>query len=801
MNNLQNASTDINTSSTDSSNLGVISDSTGGTTTFIQDSLAESYTFPSVSDLDSDLIKAQVITKTQDIKEFLKRPIVLRQGAITTSSSGVIHAIDLPYEALHNTVYTPKVMGFLCFRATTVVTLQVNASRFCQGRLMMAFIPQAQVVGVMPGNRLLNLMTQTSLPNVQLDLATQREATLRIPFVNPKLYYDLTTGNGPIGAVYMLVYAPMFKGTGSTDPDYTIWVHFEDVELEVPAVPGNYLLQSGFAKSVKMKNQTDKELGKDSSALSSSNLSLVVGTVQKLIPSLSSFSMRPSWVLNTLGNVCKAFGFSNPTNEARPEVFRPSKTTFQSHSDRGNNADKLSYFSSNKVETLVGIGGTDQDEASISYIASKYAVWSSFQMVTTNVAGTSLAFIDIKANTFRSLLLSVSDGTSTWNYRTYTPIGYLMHYFLYWRGSIKLKLHFVKTEFHSGKILIYWKPTPNIPAPTTPTLNETNYLLRDIVDLSICVEYEFIVPFSNNSPWMHGEEVLGRVGFLVLNPLQAPDTVNNSIQIYVEVCGGDDFEVACPSPQNTQYQNMPLVVSNAAFVSQSGATDKRSVIGGSNVPNNQMTSTRFCIGESVRSVYSIIKRHNICLPFNLPKLTVGNVFRPFDVTYMGRGWNQADFSIPFLISDTFSSFACAYAYSRGSAGIRVVDASDTNKYVYQIIVDIRTVRPFYSPTASVTGIWHHTLTSSDRSDNAGGYEVLLPMYNELPMFLNRPNTCNIDPDFCPPDDEYQSKFALQVMATGEVPLEGVVSGRVFRFVGDDYQLGMFLGFPPIYSLN
>jgi len=58
--------------------------------------------------------------------------------------------------------------------------------------------------------------------------------TMKIPYIHPRLAFDLSNGYGHHGAFGLFVYAPLLYGTGTTTVDYTIWVSFEDVQLSTP---------------------------------------------------------------------------------------------------------------------------------------------------------------------------------------------------------------------------------------------------------------------------------------------------------------------------------------------------------------------------------------------------------------------------------------------------------------------------------------------------------------------------------------------------------------------------------------
>lgn len=242
----------------------------------------------------------------QDIKTILRRPIRLRSGVLSSASTGLLHFCALPSEMLASTMYAEKVKGFLSFRARMMITLQVNANRFSQGRLILGYMPAATIKNAYPYNRLLNLQQVTALPHVELDIGTKSSCSIDIPFVNNLLYYDLSTSAAnatDCGAFFVYVYSPYDPGSG-TNADYTVWANFEDIDISIPA----YKFQMGYS------NMSDKEL---KAAGKVTRFSSYVGSATSIlkdsdIPLISSIAGVANWFTDIVGNVAYAFGWSKP---------------------------------------------------------------------------------------------------------------------------------------------------------------------------------------------------------------------------------------------------------------------------------------------------------------------------------------------------------------------------------------------------------------------------------------------------------------------------------------------------------
>jgi hypothetical protein len=72
--------------------------------------------------------------------------------------------------------------------------------------------------------------------HVEVDLNTDTEVILRIPYINhyvaePVAAISLNTYLGEVGAIYLRPYVPFASAAGSTVAPYTVWVNLENVEL------------------------------------------------------------------------------------------------------------------------------------------------------------------------------------------------------------------------------------------------------------------------------------------------------------------------------------------------------------------------------------------------------------------------------------------------------------------------------------------------------------------------------------------------------------------------------------------
>ena len=151
-------------------------------------------------DLPSNYLSLVNDTREHSIISFLQRPIRLATFAWTTSSiaSASLYTASLPADLIATPVIKEKLAGFLGLRATVKVRVQVNAQRFQQGRLILCYFPmETQFALIQPGRAdktFSKLVGVTQLPHVDLDISSDTEMTLEIPFTMPVSFYDLHQG-------------------------------------------------------------------------------------------------------------------------------------------------------------------------------------------------------------------------------------------------------------------------------------------------------------------------------------------------------------------------------------------------------------------------------------------------------------------------------------------------------------------------------------------------------------------------------------------------------------------------------
>lgn len=217
------------------------------------DSKSESKIVSSPKNIDLPMMLNPARTMTDlTLIDYLKRPVILSSGSLAaTDVATTFTSILYPSVPLSDALRANKVLGLMFIRATSVFTLQVNANKFQAGRYILAVTPlggQNSNVSSATESYLMHRFTltqTTQLLHVEIDLNCETEVTLRVPYQSVEYSFSIQTEGqankaSNLGRVFITPYVPLVTTAGSSTVPYTLYHHFEDIELS-----GNTMPQSG----------------------------------------------------------------------------------------------------------------------------------------------------------------------------------------------------------------------------------------------------------------------------------------------------------------------------------------------------------------------------------------------------------------------------------------------------------------------------------------------------------------------------------------------------------------------------
>lgn len=730
---------------------------------------------------------------SNEIKDFLGRPWIIDSGTLNVSDvSNTILSSGFIEDFLESvSMWQRKLAGYRYIRATARLRLVLNANPFQQGRLLLHFLPCANVMDAAGAtyttSHNINLTQKTQQPCVEVDLQ-ESSCELHIPFVAPVQFHDRLNVSSAYGwgKYFLSVLSPLKVGTGSSTVSWNLFLSFDDVQLSGPIVgpesgPAN-------ARIVKERRQQTRT-GEISSILDKvSDASGIFSNV----PIIGGIASTISEYAGKFADAFSIFGWSKPISDQVGQLVYLDNTRNLLNCDGENKATSFSVNHTANLPIVSNFAGTDLDEMSIAYLKDRKALIQSVNWSISDVKDSSLYSKDVGPYT---LVTTGSYGSTPDDYiityKSTAPAFWLARMFAYWRGGIKYTIKFVKTPFHSGRLLVTFVLDNSSASNATSA-----YVLREIVDVRSMNEISLVLPYIRKSNYLAyfdsdvDQYTLGRIDIRVLDELKAPDTVANNIDMLLYVSGAEDFELACP----TQFK--------PTFCPESGRivgdmTMNTKAIGSMNEIASNVTHSHMSTGDPIVSIKQLVQTARK-LFFSPVENYRTLIFWPFSVNSIRGSQNYATGNSldQKPIGDYMSEFASGYVFSRGSVRFTLTEAANTQwvgaVYATDVIGNV-----FGSNISYVIGDSNaanpQTAVSSGQygamriSKNAQwGVDYSCNHYARTPMRMNYMNITNKPPN---PD---VSKHDLIIATPGSNP----PLKTVYKSAGDDYVFGYFIGFAP-----
>lgn len=769
--------------------------------------------------LDQSLLDSAFSGVNASLADFFRKPVRIRTGLLQTTDTPATALISwaTPHDIIYNhQMWREKLYGYFAFRGDLHLTFMVNGNRFQQGRYMLCWVPTggAQQRTVKMKMHVTSLVQRTQVPHVELDVSCDSEATMVVPHVTSQGWglFRLgapTSHYGCNGFIILYAYSPLVAPSGSTNCNYSIFAHWENVQLAMPISP-----QSGR----RIRTRVKRRVGIADSEARSQGVGPIESTARSIsmtaakfmgIPLLSSVAGQVQWASDLAGRVASAFGWSRPHNGEHASLGSLSIMSRYTNCDVVDNSTKLGYFDRNEVEDLPSFAGIDLDEMNLNYIASTGAWFRTLTWNTSAAPDDVLVALNLTPREFYS---SSIQGTKVLYHLT--PLAFVSGFFGLWRGSFKFTFKIVKTEFHTGRLMfVFWPADYAVNSGTNANMNAANscYVHREIIDIREGHEFTVVVPYTSISQYKTTQgfdKSFGTVQLIVINELVAPATVSSSVSILCEIAAGEDFEWAQPC-------DFPGRVS-APWNPQSGRRNTCEI--SSSVVGNGVVSTsdapaRLCIGERVVSFRSILKRFsNLVRYFGLTSPTNDMIFLNFvpwatDVVEITNANAIIDST---MRPDMFTLISSCYALYRGSMRMKFIDqraSSGATMMVQSFPLPSNGLANVDNFTWSTAPSWltqfdinNNRSSTFTRPDITGGVEIEFPYYNRFPstpvgdlMASGTAGSIKYSTTGCVP----LTGGVLKYNYTGDVLPPSTTNPLVMRAMGEDGSLGLFISVPPI----
>ena len=732
------------------------------------------------------------------IAEFLARPVlqdnIYWETTDTPGSDIIPLGAGLPSDGFlaTNPMFVDKLKGYNLVSCTVNYRIQINSNPFQQGRLLAHFLP----FSVEMGNDYkkmhnYNLTTKTQQPHMEIDCRSSG-AVMSIPYLAPTTHYELHDGHCPIyerGRLFLSVLSQLKTGTtGTQDVEVAVWIYFTDVELRGPIVPQSDYKYSKNAKRKTfkksyMQDEVDEMMKTKVISKGLMSGSKVAGALSS-VPIIGDFAGPASWVMGVASSVAASLGFARPRVDLVPQPTTLVYDKYMACADGASPAVPLAMTSSNAL-TVSPYSYTDEDEMSFAYLNGVSALVGSFSVSTSDTHNTLLYSKKIGPADLQ-VVHSVTIGSNTQVVRTGAPISYLSNKFLYWRGTIKIRMSLVRTEMQSGRIQVTFTPL-SATTTTSPSTTTSSYSIREIVDLATDDDLDLEIPYMMPVMYLETAQAMGTLEVRVLNTLRSPEAASPSIDVLVFASGGSDFEFAVPVNAGS--------INVQPLVPQSGGDEDLST-----VVNDSTFSSEACVGEKIMSARQML-RFNTMLTDTMPPSTSTRTanFYPWVFGHVTQTTSQsAPLAGPNFALDSMSFIAGMYALYRG--GLEVCYVNDSaNSSQTPVALYFGTddgVAPFgttdiadIGSTQTVAGHMFNKISSGAGVNYVASSSinhmthVQVPYYNRFPVSL-------LVPTKVVPTEESRPKTSILVRYVGSPRIS------LARRAAEDFSFSLFVGCPP-----
>lgn len=760
-------------------------------------------------------IKAMTTEFMMTLKKALSRPVQIASGSWATSDivGTNLFTVDIPEGLLTHTIFSKKLDGFQGIRGSITLRLQATANPFQQGLLKLQFYP-LYISDKTYTYRALAPESWSFWPSVELNLGKETACELRVPFTLPQSFCDLTTtipnARPQMGGIFIKVYSPLKTGAGTATVGWNLYAHWNEDDLEL-FNPTPNVYQSGHSKTLVHKSTLPAEKEKKSTSISDSlAMGATLASVASAVPVLADIAGPTAWALRVASRVASALGFSRPPIDEKPIFTVQSSFPYNSNVEGPDVSMPLSLTIQPTLKYEPKLSGKKEDELTIDNFVNKFGFTKRINLDGTSAAGTVIL----------NYLLGPANMTAA-EIDYPKPYQLIAQLFQFWRGNIRIRIKFVKTKMHTARLQFSFYPG----VYTNQTLAQSEYVHREVVDVSNVDELIYELPYTSAFPYLStsylapnsSNTYYGSFQVQVVNALTAPASVANNIDLIIETAMGEGSEWFCPAPLLTLMPTVPAELLAAPPTAprsprginrpQAGVSAplvKISTLSEAQVTGHQIETSQLCVGEKLLSLRQLIKfpadlfqgQSVIMATDANGKSNDSFFYAPF---LIGATTNVGTFSAPF--NDYLNLLAGYFRFFRGGMRVRGTAPFDNTPNTPSSQGSLMFVAKNYQNqgTSGQDGAYpNQNFGASIFQCSEGIWKFTIPAWQNVPMVPIQYALSNSSPPY--------TNLMLRTTCLGFTGFNlqpsnigaGAMTIRMTRQPSDDYELFSFIG-PPLMT--
>jgi hypothetical protein len=279
------------------------------------------------------------------------------------------------------------------------------------------------------------------------------------------------------------------------------------------------------------------------------------------VPIIRPFAVASHMIFSGVSHLSAIFGWSRPTDGI--EVMRVRPCAFQNgaHGIAIDTQKRLCIDPKQELTIDPRVVGIEKDELVIQELCKRESYLTTFEWAPTDTpSGATIWSCTVNP----CLTTYWIDSLNSKVYQQPSPMAMVAQMFNFWRGDIVFRFDIVCSNFHRGKLAVFFEP--NIAQFALIDTNlEYNKNYMKIVDIQETQSFEVCVKWAFARAWaetvtsqrcylnydpMNTTDVLesnGYVGVVPFTSLQSPDDSSIQVNVFVR---GEDMHFAYPTNKN-----------------------------------------------------------------------------------------------------------------------------------------------------------------------------------------------------------------------------------------------------------
>lgn len=495
-----------------------------------------------------------------DVDEFFSRPVPL-------GSYPLLQAADINYRINVWDLYSldpsvrAKLRNYAYLRGNLHVRISISGTPFHYGKMLVSYQPlwarnetlknQLLAAAAEPSWRRLLLNYLSQAPGaVVMDVRENQPVDIVCPFISTKPMHrlfntsavalgDTTSYDDLLGAGMLHFYSLTnieSVSTTASDVDAYIYAWLTDVELGCPT--GTVITVSTESKVL----NDERFVGPVEKI---ATRSAQVAKVLTNIPWLSPFATASRMFLEGVADVSSIFGWSKPTVEAAPHHIKAYPFTNGSQVIGYDTTMRITLDPRQELTVDPRVLGSAEDEMSFAHICSRETWYDEFFWANEDTPmGAPIQFYAVHPSLMTKIVTAAK-----W-YMQPTALAYAAAPFYWWRGDITFRIEVVCSQFHRGKLVVWYEPNVSQRALINLDL-ETNKQYMKVIDIQETQSVDFCVNWAFPRAWARTISLTeqkfladsnlenlshacnGYIGITPLTRLQSPDDSGVYVNVYV----------------------------------------------------------------------------------------------------------------------------------------------------------------------------------------------------------------------------------------------------------------------------